>query len=154
MHIQNPQNLEGTDSHNCISLFTMGPHNDSKIFTLFSHSALMHKNTQNFQTRFFPIAHLKLISFALQERVFLCFLCFFIFFYLISSLLKLATGSGNVLWSGVGVVSNDAWQQAVFVWILPSLSPLEPGRLKTQASCRRGALTAPPSDTCEIYITS
>lgn len=73
-----------------------------------------------------------------------------------SSLLNLATGSGNVLWSGVGIVSNDAWQRAVFVWIFPSLSPLEPGRLKARASCRRGALTAktPPSDMCEIYFLS
>lgn len=51
-------------------------------------------------------------------------------FDLISLLLNLASSSGNVLWSGVGVVSNDAWQRAVFVWIFPSVSPLKPGRLK------------------------
>lgn len=55
--------------------------------------------------------------------------------YLMSSLLNLATASGNVLWSGVGVVYNDAWQRAVFVWIFPSLSPLESGRLRARASC-------------------
>lgn len=55
--------------------------------------------------------------------------------YLMSSLLNLATASGNVLWSGVGVVCNDGWQRAVFVWIFPSLSPLESGRLRARASC-------------------
>lgn len=53
-----------------------------------------------------------------------------IFFYLISLLLNLASSSGNVLWSRVGVVSNDAWQRAVFAWIFPSVSPPKPDRLK------------------------
>lgn len=93
------------------------------------------KHSENTQTLLFPAAHLKLILFSLLEGERGCF-------YLISSLLNLAAGSGNVLRRGVGVVSNDAWQRAVFVWISPSLSPLESGRLKARASCPWRAHTA------------
>ena len=67
------------------------------------------------------------------------------------------TESGNRLWKCAAewsVVSNDAWQWAVFVWIFSLQSPVEPGRLKTPASCRRGTLTARTPSQILVRFTS
>lgn len=106
------------------------PCNDSSIFTRSSNSVLMHKSKWMHQKLLFisnSSSQINLESWPDLKNILKEFVFIKCHHYW--------TWQAAVeMCRGVGVVSNDAWQGAVFVWFSPSMSPSESGRLKARAS--------------------